>query len=476
MIPDRLAPPPVSSATNTETNDTMSPRELLTANVRLHSNSSERQHHTALASPSQSVDLIRDLSSPPMASSSRGHSSTTVPPSSRPSSIPTLAKAETHVTKNHPKADFAAGKIPDNSDLKQQRLRAWQPVLTPRWIVIVLCGLGIFFIPIGAALLYASSTVHQESFRYDTVCGNPTGETCSFSFNMSHDMSPPIYFYYKLSNYYQNHRRYVSSQSVYQLHGNNNPSDQSSCRPGEWEYYSGHGFQQTIYPCGVIAGSFFNDTFTTSVIPIGGGSFTPVALGSPQSAYASQSWDASTIAYPGDLSTKYQINLDTLANLALPLNESRFSRIGPLGFVLPLPNNSDFAVWQRVAALPTFKKLYRVIRCVPAPPATSCSDTSGKLHAGDVIQVQVANNFNINPFSGQKWVVISTVSMLGGKNYFLGAAWVVVGGLCFLLALVFGIKTLIDPPQLDQSVFSARAGRVVLIKGREAVSGEQDRE
>ena len=32
-------------------------------------------------------------------------------------------------------------------------------------------------------------------------------------------MSPPIYVYYKLDNYYQNHRRYVKSRSSSQLLG-----------------------------------------------------------------------------------------------------------------------------------------------------------------------------------------------------------------------------------------------------------------
>jgi hypothetical protein len=339
--------------------------------------------------------------------------------------------------------------------------------------VTVFCVLGVLFIPIGAALLYASTTVYEDSYRYDTVCGPPAvGQNCTFSFNVSHDMSPPIYFYYKLSNFYQNHRRYVSSQSVYQLHGDDDPSDQSSCSPDQWEYYWGEGIKQTIYPCGAIAGSYFNDTFTTQLIPASSPS-TTVTLGSPSSPYASRSWDQSTIAYSGDLDTKYQLNQNTLQNLQLGANVSEFSRVGPLGFVLPLPNTPDFAVWQRVAALPTFKKLHRVIRCVPTGEATSCDDSSGKLYAGDTIRVNVSNQFNIEPYSGQKWVVVSTVSWLGGRNFFLGSAWIVVGGLCFLLALLFGLKTLIDPPRLDQRVFSVPSGGQLILNGPSVPEGNR---
>ena len=354
-----------------------------------------------------------------------------------------------------------------DTDFQQQRLRAWQPALTPGWVVSVFVLLGVLFIPIGAALVYASTTVYEDSVRYDTLCGPPSRPNpvnCTVSLTVSHDMSPPIFVYYRLSNFYQNHRRYATSQSVEQLHGDSDP-DLSGCSPDQWQHHwSQQNQRQDIYPCGAIAGSFFNDTFTASLIPQGSSSSTPIPLGGPSTDPDSRVWEKSSIAYPGDLSTKYQLNPSVLSAIAAGTtangtdNESPYSRVGPLGFTLPLPNDPDFAVWQRVAALPTFKKLYRVIRCVPSAASPTCSDSSGQLHAGDVLQVQVSNNFDIDPYSGQKWVVISTVSWLGGKNYFLGAAWITVGGLCFLLALLFGLVTLLNPPRLDQRVFSVPSG------------------
>ena len=352
-----------------------------------------------------------------------------------------------------------------DTDFQQQRLRAWQPALTPRWVVSMFVLLGVLFIPIGAALVYASTTVYEDSVRYDTLCGAPTrpaASNCTVSLTVSHDMSPPIFVYYQLHNFNQNHRRYATSQSVYQLHGDNSP-DLSGCSPERWQHtYSQQGNRQDIYPCGAIAGSFFNDTFTATLVPSASSS-SPVLLGGPSTNPDSRQWEKSHIAYSGDLDTKYQLNPTTLAAIAAQTyngtdNESPFSRVGPLRFTLPLPNDPDFAVWQRVAALPTFKKLYRVIRCVPTAASPTCSGSSGKLYAGDVLQVQVANNFDISPFSGQKAVVISTVSWLGGRNFFLGAAWITVGGLCFLLALLFGLVTLLNPPRLDQRVFSVPAG------------------
>lgn len=44
--------------------------------------------------------------------------------------------------------------------------------------------------------------------------------------------------------------------------------------------------------------------------------------------------------------------------------------------------------------------------------------------------------------------VLSTVSWFGGKNDFLGIAYIVVGAVCLLLALIFGIKQATCPRRL----------------------------
>ncbi len=39
------------------------------------------------------------------------------------------------------------------------------------------------------------------------------------TFSIDQDVSGPVYVYYQLTNFYQNHRRYVKSRSAYQLQG-----------------------------------------------------------------------------------------------------------------------------------------------------------------------------------------------------------------------------------------------------------------
>jgi len=43
----------------------------------------------------------------------------------------------------------------------------------------------------------------------------------------------------------------------------------------------------------------------------------------------------------------------------------------------------------------------------------------------------------VKQFSGRKSVILSTTSILGGKNEFLGIAYMVVGCICFVLGVLF---------------------------------------
>jgi hypothetical protein len=85
----------------------------------------------------------------------------------------------------------------------------------------------------------------------------------------------------------------------------------------------------------------------------------------------------------------------------------------------------------RTAALPTFRKLY------------------GRIHVdlkeNDTITVRLENNYNTYSFGGKKKLVLSTATWLGGKNDFLGFAYLIVGGLCFFLAFAFTLLYLIKP-------------------------------
>lgn len=63
--------------------------------------------------------------------------------------------------------------------------------------------------------------------------------------------------YYGLSNFYQNHRRYVKSRDDNQLLGRLDADPSSDCAPFAYGNDS-TGVERPIAPCGAIANSMFN--------------------------------------------------------------------------------------------------------------------------------------------------------------------------------------------------------------------------
>lgn len=96
-----------------------------------------------------------------------------------------------------------------------------------------------------------------------------------------------------------------------------------------------------------------------------------------------------------------------------------------------LSDQEDLIVWMRTAALPSFRKLYGRIE--------------EDLDADDVVVVDILNNYNTYSFGGKKKIVLSTSSWLGGKNDFLGMAYLSIGSSSILVSLVFLVLHVKNP-------------------------------
>jgi len=354
-------------------------------------------------------------------------------------------------------------------------------LLTPFYVILAFLIIGVIFIPIGAVIYVASKNVVELEFRYDNLCpvparSDPAAATwvpsvCNGAVGLpvtvTSDMKLPVYVYYKMTNFYQNHRRYVKSRSDTQLSGDS-LGDTAACDPMENEPAGGAIPLPTrglsLYPCGLIAASYFNDDITIDItLPSG----TPNDPCTPSLSTASVNtanlcWDRSSIAWASDVSTKfkpdvlYANNINTTMPTYISTSPANvFVNFNPLLgqysanvndttlHALPTtdPNvDQRLMVWMRTAGLPTFKKLYAKISKLP-------STTGNTIPAGTIITLRIVSKFEVASFSGQKSIVFSTTSWIGGKNDFLGIAYLVVGVLCLLLAGVFAVKHHVSPRQ-----------------------------
>ncbi|KAJ7929340.1 cell cycle control protein [Mycena leptocephala] len=374
---------------------------------------------------------------------------------------------------------------PANTAFKQQRLKAWQPILTPKTVLPTLFIIGLLFAPIGGLLIWGSGLVSEMTFDY-TDCENLTPSAanappdfvqmpsskysyklrsadskksitpptyafldntnnisvsdvsakkqCIIEFDVPADIEPSVLLYYKLTNFFQNHRRYVKSFNSDQLKGkgvSNTILNDGDCKPlatiGE----------KVIYPCGLIANSIFNDTFSDPVLqnPPSGDTSTTYVF-SPKG-----------IAWPGE---RKKYSSDPVASggyksyddIVPPPNwQLRYPSYNATNPPPNLQEDERFQNWMRTAGLPTFTKLYG-------------RNDDDKMRAG-TYQIIIGLNFPVQPYKGTKSVVISTVSWIGGKNSFLGWAYVGAASVFVLLAIAGTARHLIKPRRLgDMSLLS----------------------
>ena len=268
---------------------------------------------------------------------------------------------------------------------------------------------------------------------------------CILVIDFPNDIQPPILFYYRLTNFYQNHRRYVKSVDIEQLKGTaRSVSDINSGDCGPLDVVDGKPY----YPCGLIANSMFNDTFSNL-----DASNPSQNEGSPK--VYNMTTDGISWPHEGDLygKTKYKPS-----EVVPPPNWQDQYINGSYESLNELPNlhtEEAFQVWMRTAGLPTFSKLAQRNDHDVLKKGTYRLKIHDRKSARSTRQVapNMSVGFPVQAYSGTKSILISTRTVMGGKNPFLGIAYLVVGGLCILLGAVFLATHLIKPRSVASTLF-----------------------
>lgn len=175
---------------------------------------------------------------------------------------------------------------------------------------------------------------------------------CHVQFYIPDRLEPPVLLYYQLTNFYQNHRRYVQSFDQTQLSGTARTASQingSDCDPLQGEV-AADGQWKPYYPCGLIANSLFNDTFSAPVLlSTSGSSASSLPYNMTEEGIA---WGTDADLYKP---TKYAYG-DVLPPPNWRVQYPEYNETFPFK---DLHNDQPFQNWMRTAGLPTFSKLAR---------------------------------------------------------------------------------------------------------------------
>ena len=109
------------------------------------------------------------------------------------------------------------GDAPAQTVFSQQRLEAWRPLFTPFIVIIMTFFGGIIFLTFGILFYTFSKSLVEIDQRYDDLCNGI--DKCNVTIDIPQQMSGTVFLHYKLTNFFQNHRRYMYSRSDAQLRG-----------------------------------------------------------------------------------------------------------------------------------------------------------------------------------------------------------------------------------------------------------------
>ncbi|GAA6227353.1 cell cycle control protein 50A-like [Lates japonicus] len=325
---------------------------------------------------------------------------------------------------------------PDNSAFKQQRLPAWSPMLTANTVLPFFYFMSLICMLLGVWLLLTVQSTQEIKVDYThagtcNMCFETLKNmsnagkscTCTVEFSIEKPFKGDVFFYYGLQNFHQNLRRYMDSRDDAQMVGRKenlkNPS--IYCEPFKKDQ---NGLP--IAPCGAVANSIFNDSFTLTYIGSSGASHRVPLLRRGITWYTDKNVKFRNPKM--DNLTLAQVFEDTAKPLywQKPVYELDPHQATNNGFI-----NDDLIVWMREAAFPNFKKLYGILYRANNP------FTKG-LPAG-TYNISISYNFPVQYFRGRKQVVLTTLTWFGGQNHFLPIAYLVTSSLILLIAVVLTV-------------------------------------
>ena len=282
------------------------------------------------------------------------------------------------------------------SKFRQQKFPGWRPLPTISCITIIFISAGVFFIIFGIFILIFTGQIKEFKFRYDLFCAEKRrhSEKCEMSLSIPETMKKPIFIYYQINDLRQNHRFYMDNKSNKQLKGeevSKEDLEKSNDCDGalynkDFDFLDPDKYPEddVAFPCGLIAKSFFRDNFTL--------------------------WQMSG----------KEINVTT-EEIANKKDRDDLSNVGLKDSQWLDVTDEHFIIWKRIAPFESPRKLWGKIE-------------GDDINSGSTVTVTIDDN---NYFNFEKYIILSTRNVFGGKSSFLGILYIVFGAVCLISAVIF---------------------------------------
>ena len=278
------------------------------------------------------------------------------------------------------------------SKFKQQKLWGWRPVPTISCITIIYISFAVFFILFGILILVFNGQINEVKLNYN-ICSNesndPDGcprDSC-ITTTINKKMKKPIMIYYELDNFSQNHRAYLDSKSEKQLEGKEvSNKDLEKCDNILLNKDIDNNPldpNAPAIPCGLMAKSYFQDKFCR--------------------------WEINGIKIK-----------PRVENIAYKLDKDKYGKIKHENTHWIDMSDEHFMIWMRPSPFSNPRKLWGVIE--------------DNLEKGDSLNIYIRN---MNYYKYQKYIILSTRNIFGGKSLFLGMCYIVFGILCLIASITF---------------------------------------
>ena len=300
--------------------------------------------------------------------------------------------------------------------LFRQELKSYTPEWNAKCSIFTNIIIMIASFSIGITLIYFSKQFSGIEIKYSSCLNNSekNKKICLINFEIVKTIQSPVYVYYKLENFYLNHRLLVESKSWKELRGEETDT-KDSCKNSylmsemfdkNSPYYSNewnHNFSENDIssPCGLWARSFFNDTFLLTFL-----NGTRIKI------------------------NEYNISNEYLRNKFYKRrNDYKIKQWIDV-------ENEHFINWMNIETFHNFKKIWGKIDI--------------DLKPGNY-NLYIKNNYDIKKYDAEKYFCLSNTNRFGINNSF-GYFFIGIGFYLLVVILLLWVKYLLSKENKEVNI------------------------